>query len=128
LQCPDFRTINNFRSGRLKDHIDPTFASLILFLIEEGYVNLKAYFVDSSKFMANTNPLSHIWKKNVDRYQESVQELTRELLPQIEMINKEENRRYCDIDLPVLGEEVELDENRQAAIVSEINEEIHQIK
>lgn len=128
LQRPDFRTINNFRSGRLKEHIDTIFASLMLFLVEAGYVDLKDYFVDGSKFMANANPHSYVWKKNVNRYQENVLEIIEELLSQIERINEEENRCYGDKDLSELGEEVELDEESQAAMVNEINEEIAKIK
>ena len=128
MQFPDFRTINNFRSGRLKGHIDTIFASLMLHLVEAGYVDLKDYFVDGSKFMANANRHSHVWKKNVKRYRESVLEIIKELLSQIERINEEENRRYGDRDLPELGEGVELDEESKEAMVSEINEEMEKIK
>ncbi len=128
MQFPDFRTINNFRSGRLKGHIDTIFASLMLHLVKAGYVDLKDYFVDGSKFMANANRHSHVWKKNVTRYRESVREAIKELLAQIDKVNEEENRRYGERDLPELGEGVDLDEESQKAMVGEINEEMEKLQ
>lgn len=40
-QFPNFRTINNFRSGHLKESIDTVFKSLLLFMFEEGYIHLE---------------------------------------------------------------------------------------
>ena len=45
-QYPDFRTINNFRSGRLKDSIHTVFKSLLLLMFTEGYIRLEEYYCD----------------------------------------------------------------------------------
>lgn len=126
-QCPDFRTINNFRSGRLKAHIDSIFASLMLFLVESGYLDLEDYFVDGSKFLANASRYSYVWKKNVNRYQRSVLERIQALLSQIDQVNQEENRRYGDKDLEELGEQAQVDEQSQARLVEELNERLRQL-
>ena len=38
---PDFRTINLFRSGVLKETIEDLFKELLLFLVDHGYVNVE---------------------------------------------------------------------------------------
>jgi len=103
MSYPDFRTINNFRSGRLSRHIDEIFASLLLFLEGEGYVDLSRYFVDGTIFRANANKHSYVWKKNVKRYRQRVLEKVRELLEKIEALNRAEDELYGSGDLPELG-------------------------
>lgn len=128
MQRPDFRTLNNFRSGRLKEHIDTIFASLLLFLVESGYVDLESYFVDGSKFMANAHRYSYVWKKNVTRYRKSVLERIEQLLAEIERVNEEENRRYGNKDLEELGDRGSVDEGERDSLVRELNEELGQLK
>ena len=41
---PDFHTLNNFRSETMKDVVRKVFASLLAFLVEEGYVKMENYF------------------------------------------------------------------------------------
>ena len=38
---PDFRTINLFRSGLLKDTIEDIFKSMLVFLMEQGYIKFE---------------------------------------------------------------------------------------
>jgi transposase len=40
-QRPDFRTINRFRSMRLKDVLEAVFTAVLKFLVEENYVAKK---------------------------------------------------------------------------------------
>lgn len=127
MSYPDFRTLNNFRSGRLKEHIDSVFASLLLMLVEEGYVDLEHYFVDGSKFQANAGRYSYVWRKNVKRYKKKLQERIESILAQIDRLNAEEDHRYGERDLPELGEGVSRDAHRLDERVSEINEVLHQI-
>ncbi|MDZ7776080.1 MAG: IS1182 family transposase [Bacteroidales bacterium] len=104
MNRPDFRTINNFRSGRLKPHIERIFSSLLETLIEQGYINLKNYFVDGSKWEANANPHSHVWAKNTERYKAKTRERIEKLLKEIDALNEEENQYYGDNDLEEKGE------------------------
>ena len=104
MNRPDFRTINNFRSGRLKPHIESIFTSLLETLIEQGYINLKNYFVDGSKWEANANPHSHVWAKNTERYKAKTRERIEKLLQEIDALNEAENQYYGDNDLEEKGE------------------------
>ncbi len=51
-QTPDFRTINRFRSERMKEVLESVFTSILTFLVEENYVTLDYYFVDGTKIVA----------------------------------------------------------------------------
>lgn len=105
MNRPDFRSINNFRSGRMKVVIDKIFGSMIEFCIENKYVRLENYFVDGTKLEADANRHSYVWSKNTARYKKGVQEKIKELLKQMEEENEKENQLYGDRDLEELGEE-----------------------
>lgn len=128
MQQPDFRTINNFRSGRLRKVIDEIFSSMIIFLTENNYVKLENYFVDGTKIEANANKYTYVWKKNTERYKAATKEKIKELLKQIEKVNREENFRYGDKDLEEFGEEaVEITSEKIEEQVKKLNKIISQI-
>ena len=104
MQRPDFRTINEFRSSRLKETIEEVFGSMVLFLLDHGYIDLRQYFVDGTKLRADNNKHKIVWAKNTKRYKEKAQQKIKELLQEIERVNDEENQRYGDHDLEELGE------------------------
>jgi len=59
-QTPDFRTINRFRSERMKDMIEPLFTELINLLLEQKYITLENYFMDGTKIEANANKYTFV--------------------------------------------------------------------
>jgi transposase len=69
MSHPDFRTINTFRSSRLKEVIDQVFGSMVFFLLEHGYIDLQQYFVDGTKLRADNNKHKVVWAKNTKRYE-----------------------------------------------------------
>ena len=101
---PDFRTINHFRSSRMKKVVDEVFSSLLERLIEMGYVKFEHYFIDGTKFMADASRHSHVWRKNTKRYQEGLQGKIEELMKQIDENQEAEDREYGDRDLEELGD------------------------
>ncbi|MCM3626864.1 transposase [Paenibacillus glycanilyticus] len=54
-QRPDFRTINRFRSERMKDVLETVFTAVLQFLKEENFIKLEHYFLDGTKIEANAN-------------------------------------------------------------------------
>ena len=100
---PDFRTINHFRSSRMKTVIDEVFAEVLKYLIERGYVQLEHYFLDGTKLEANANKHKVVWAKRTARYKEQLQTKIRELLAEIEQVNEAENEEYGDKDLEEKG-------------------------
>jgi transposase len=122
MSRPDFHTINNFRSSRLKEVIDQVFGSMVFFLLENGYVDLHHYFVDGTKLRADNNKHKVVWAKNTKRYKEKVQHKINELLEQIERTNTEEQERYGDRNLEELGEEATLTSDAVKEQTQRLNE------
>lgn len=100
---PDFRTINHFRSSRMKAVIDDVFGSVMEYLVEAGYVKLENYFLDGTKVEANANKHKVVWEKRRRRYHGRLQEKIRELLKEIDEVNAAENAEYGDKDLEEMG-------------------------
>jgi transposase len=102
-QRPDFRTINLFRSGLLKETIEELFKQVLLFLIEHGYVKVENYFTDGTTIQADANRHQVVWRKNAQKYKQCAEEKLPELLKQIDAVNKAEDQHYGDNDLEEVG-------------------------
>jgi hypothetical protein len=104
-QYPDFRTINGFGSGRLKESIEEIFKGLLLFMFEEEYIRLEEYYCDGSTFQAEANKHKITWRKNIARMREQTGSRIDETLRQIDEPNREEDDIYGDKDLAINGKE-----------------------
>lgn len=100
---PDFRTINLFRSGILKETIEELFQQLLLFLVEHGYIKVENYFTDGTTFSADANKYKVVWRKNAERYKQMAEEKCRVLFKEIDALNLEEDRQYGEKDLEEMG-------------------------
>lgn len=120
-QFPNFRTINNFRSGHLKESIDTVFKSLLLFMFEEGYIHLEEYFCDGTTIQADANKHKVVWKKNSVPYRQRVESHIDELLAEIDKLNEEEELLYVDKDLEVQGTSDVSRQDRIEDAVQELN-------
>lgn len=100
---PDFRTINLFRSGVLKDTIEELFKELLLFLIDHGYVQTENYFTDGTTLSADANRRKIVWRKNAERYKAMAEQKCQELFKQIDALNAAEDLQYGDRDLEEMG-------------------------
>ena len=124
MNRPDYRTLNIFRSSRLKPVIDEVFASMVLFCQTNGYIKLENYFVDGTKLEANASKSSYVWSKNTKRYKGNVAEKIKQLLTHIDDLNDNENHRYGDRDLEELGESVSISSEKIKEQAQKINESI----
>ena len=127
-QYPDFRTINNFRSGRLKDSIHTVFASLLLLLFNEGYIRLEEYYCDGTTIQADANKHKVVWKKNPSRYLEGVEARIDSTLLEIDKLVKEENEQYGEDDLELLGKSDAGRKDRIEESISQLNAIINKDK
>ncbi|PWV47048.1 IS1182 family transposase [Chitinophaga sp. S165] len=100
---PDFRTINNFRSGLLKTTIEELFKQMLDFLLAHSYIKFENYFCDGSTFEADANRHKMVWKKNAKRYQAATEQKCRELFKQIDQLNEAEQIQYGNKDLEEVG-------------------------
>lgn len=106
---PDFRTINRFRSERLKGKIQGVFTEVLEKLIEGGYVKLEHYFLDGTKIEANANRYSFVWKKSTHNRRKQLEQKVSELFEKIDRLQAEEDAEYGDEDLEELGGDKGLD-------------------
>ena len=100
---PDFRTINNFRSGKAKEVIEKLFKSMLEFLMEQNYIKLENYFCDGSSFVADANKNKMAWKKNAERYKALAEQKCTELFLKIDELNETDNKQYGNNDLAENG-------------------------
>lgn len=121
---PDFRTINRFRSARLKGLIEDVFASVVELLLEEGYIDFRTYFLDGTKLEANANKYSWVWGKSTRKYKARLQGQIRDLLAHIDSVNETEEARYGDKDLSELGADATLTSEKLEQKVRELDQRL----
>ncbi len=125
---PDFRTINAFRSSRMRPVIDEVFTAVLEYLVEGGYVKLENYFLDGTKIEANANKHKVVWEKRNENYQKRVREQIKGLLDEIEKANEVENEEYGDEDLEELGgnSQEDINSERLKKKIDELNQRLRE--
>jgi len=106
---PDFRTINLFRSSRLKGHIQTLFAEVIRLMSEMGYVSLDIQFVDGTKIESVANRYTFVWRKSVEKRKEVLENKIRVVLGQIEQSINKDNTESVENQIPDKIDKQELD-------------------
>lgn len=92
--APDFRTISHFCWTRCRDFVKQALHQIVLKAVEAGNLNPDNCFVDGTTIRANANKHSHVWRKNVVRYQEGVKDRVNEVFEQIEIDQIIEDKLY----------------------------------
>lgn len=88
---PDFRTINRFRSEKMKDTIGTVFQALITQLVEQELTDPSTYYLDGTKIEANANKYSFVWIKATQNYQTKLSEKIHAFLEEAVLLAEEEN-------------------------------------
>jgi transposase len=125
-QRPDFRTINRFRSERMKELLEKVFTAVLQFLIEENYVKLEHYFMDGTKIEANANRYTFVWGKAVVKQKMKLQEKVKTLFATIEEAQKEEDRAHAGHDLSELGEATKITSEKLERAVKSLEEKLEE--
>lgn len=121
---PDHRTINNFRSGALKEVIRDVFSLVVELLVEDGYVKLENYFVDGTKIEANANAHKVVWAKRTKNYKSKLSKKIESLLDEIDRINEEEDAEYGEKDLEEIGGNGGMTAEKLKERMTELNERL----
>jgi len=124
---PDFRTINRFRSSRLKGTLNEVFTSLIEILSLAKLIRLQDYFLDGTKIEANANKYSFVWRRGVEKNKAKLRKKVKDLLQHIDEVEKEENDTYGDKDLEEMGEESVVTPELIRRKVEELNERLKKL-
>nr|WP_224753396.1 transposase [Paenibacillus terricola] len=123
-QRPDFRTINFFHSERMKDVLETVFTGVLQFLIDEKYVKLEHYFVDSMKIEANANRYTFVWGKAVVKQKAKLQEKVKTLFATIEASEQQEEQDQSGHDLAELGEASSLTSEKLEVAVQQLEAQL----
>lgn len=119
-QTPDFRTINDFRSKRLKGRINELFSSVVRLMQEEGFVSLTTQYIDGTKLEAASNRYTFVWRKSVEKYKPRLEENIRNVFDLIEEAIGSDNAATAEPELCGMSR-VELRE-RLARLTSRLGE------
>jgi transposase len=97
---PSYRTINRFRvHPEVKELIRQCFVQFRCQLVEEKLIDQEAIFIDGTKIEANANKFTFVWKKSIEKYNQSLIEksnqlynelLEKEIIPEMERENEGE--------------------------------------
>lgn len=88
---PDHRTINRFRSERLRNILKEVFAQIVLLLVDSGHVSLKEIYTDGSKIESVANRYSFVWGKAIKTSRERIKQQLKELWSYTQKLAAEEN-------------------------------------
>lgn len=127
-QKPDFRTINSFRSEKLKETIEEIFIAVVKLLNQKGYIQLKNYFLDGTKIESAANKYTFVWKKSVEKNDAKLDENLRKLLKEIDEENKAENEKYGNLDLEEYQEHEKITSEEIKSLVGKLKKRIEQIE
>ena len=127
FQKPDFRTINTFRSEKLKDSIEEIFVSTVRLLNRKGYVSLEKYFVDGTKIESAANKYTFVWRKAVEKNEKKLDEKLKVFLRDVEEITRKENQIYGDKDFAETGDDTPVTSEEIKAVAERINRKLAEI-
>jgi transposase len=125
-QRPDFRTINRFRSERMKEVLETVFTAVLQFLADENYVQLEHYFVDGTKIEANANRYTFVWGKAVVKHKAKLQDKVKTLFATIDETEKQENHEHGGTDLSELGEASKITSEKLETAVKQLEEKLQE--
>ena len=85
-QTPSYRTFGYFINEILQDKIENIFNDINQAIFNEEHVDLQHIYIDGSKFEANANKYTWVWKKATEKFRYKLYE---KITAEIEEINKE---------------------------------------
>jgi transposase len=105
-QFPKHSCINDFRSKRLKKHINSLFTQVVLILVDLGYVSLDVQYIDGTKIESASNRYTFVWRKAVERHKLNLEKKIANILDQIEQGIQEDNQKENSTPKPINSEEL----------------------
>lgn len=92
-QFPKHSCINDFRSKRLKKHINSLFTQLVIILVDLGYVSLDVQYLDGTKIESASNRYTFVWRKSIERHKARLENKINGILKQIDEGIQEDNEK-----------------------------------
>ena len=105
----------------MKDEIKKVFKKIVIYGLEQGIIEGKDVFVDHTKNEANSNKHKIVWRKQVEKQLEKIDDELDELFKHIDKINEEEGKIFGNKDFA--EKEMEgFDDEKVKNIIGKINE------
>lgn len=118
---PDFRTINNFRSYRLKKQIQDLFAELVRLMHRLGYVSLQTQYVDGTKIESASGRYTFVWRASVEKNKAKLEASISSILSDISQAIKEDRKA------PVEQQPEQLDAQRLQEEIQQLNARVREL-
>lgn len=132
-----YRTLNRFRVSKVtKDILQDLYCTFSLRLKEEQLIEGKALFIDGTKFEADANKYTFVWKKATDRFyrllkEKEVHYYKEEITPLIDQaVVKDQEQEFSKEEIQALHEllQEELEKVETEIIDSKEQEVLSQLK
>lgn len=123
-QKPDFRTINQFRSEKLKDVIQEVFMATAKLLEAKGYIKLENYFVDGTKIESAAGKYTFVWKRATENNERKLDEKLKAFVSTINHAVDDENVEYGERDLEELGGQTTFTAEDVKTLAATLNERL----
>ena len=92
---PSYRKFSYFIKEELEESIEEIFKEVMTYIIEKDHVDMQHVYIDGSKFEANANKYSWVWKSATEK---SRYKLFRKITAKIEKMNEELSVKGIKID------------------------------
>ena len=131
---PNFRTINNFRSQKLKHKIQTLFSGLVKLMVEMGYVSLDTQYIDGTKIESASNRYTFVWRKSIEKHKEKLEVKVDSILRDIDacinadMDLQDEPSEYSPIDSDELERKINLLNEQLDRLNKEQQRQVKQLK
>ena len=120
---PNFRTINNFRSKRLKGKIQGLFAEMVRLMHEMGHVSLDVQYIDGTKIEAASNRYTFVWRGTVEKNKAKLETKIKSVLEDIESAIESDNQQDTDTE----ENYKEIDSAQLQEKINELNQRLDQL-
>ena len=118
---PDFRTINDFRSRRLKNQVQELFAQVVRRMHRLEYVSLQTQYVDGTKIESAANRYTFVWRGAVEKNKQKLEIKIKSVLTDIGQAIKED-RKGPEEQLPE-----KVDAQRLKQEIRQLNERVAEL-
>lgn len=94
-ETPCYHTFSSFIKEELKESIEEIFEVVMAYFIEKDHVDMRHVYIDGSKFEANANKYTWVWKSATEK---SRYKLFRKITGEIDKMNEELSVKGIKID------------------------------
>jgi transposase len=118
---PDFRTINDFRSRRLKNQVQELFAEVVRLMHRLEYVSLETQYVDGTKIESASGRYTFVWRGSVEKNKAKLEAKIRGVLCDISQAIKQDRKA------PAERQPEQVDAQRLREEIRQLNERVAEL-